>query len=140
MNLFVLDTDTLTLLEEAHPAVCKKVSLVAAEELAVTVVTVEEKLTGWYTLIRRAKKPEQFIHAYHRLAGAVNLLKPLRVLEVSKSAFDQYQNLKSQKLGIGRMDTLIAAIVLDAKATLVSRNRQDFSKVPGLMWVDWSAE
>ena len=68
MNLFVLDTDMLTLLEVAHPAVCKKVSSVPAEELAVTVVTVEEKLTGWYTLIRRAKKPEQFIHAYRRLA------------------------------------------------------------------------
>jgi tRNA(fMet)-specific endonuclease VapC len=63
MNLFVLDTDMLTLLEEAHPVVCKKVSEISAAELAVTVVTVEEKLTGWYTLIRRAKKPDQFIHA-----------------------------------------------------------------------------
>jgi tRNA(fMet)-specific endonuclease VapC len=129
----------LTLLEEAHPAVCKKVSSVPAEELAVTVVTVEEKLTGWYTLIRRAKKPEQFIHAYRRLAGAVNLLKPLRVLEVSNPAFERYQDLKAQKLGVRKMDLLIAAIVLDVKATLVTRNRHDFSKVPGLVWVDWSS-
>ena len=140
MKLFVLDTDMLTLLEEAHPAVCKKVGAVPADELAVTVVTVEEKLTGWYTLIRRAKKPDQFIHAYRRLAGAVNLLKPLRVLEVSQAGFDLYQNLKAQKLGVGRMDLLIAAVVLDAKATLVTRNRSDFAKVPGLVWVDWSLE
>jgi tRNA(fMet)-specific endonuclease VapC len=139
MNLFVLDTDMLTLLEVGHPAVCKKVSSIPTEELAVTVVTVEEKLTGWYTLIRRAKKPEQFIHAYRRLAGAVNLFKPLRVLEVSQTAFDRYQGLKNQKLGIGRMDLLIAAIVLDGKATLVTRNRHDFAKVPGLVCEDWSA-
>jgi hypothetical protein len=58
MNLFVLDTDMLTLLEVAQPAVCKKARSVSPEELAVTVATVEEKLTGWYTLIRRAKKPD----------------------------------------------------------------------------------
>ena len=92
MSLFVLDTDTLTLLEEAHPVVCVRVRSVRASDLAVTVVTVEEKLTGWYTLIRRAKKPEQFIHAYHRLAGAVTLLKPLSVLDVSRAAFDRYQD------------------------------------------------
>ena len=138
MSLFVLDTDTLTLLEEAHSIVSKKVSSVPADELAVTIATVEEKLTGWYTLIRRAKKPDQFIHAYHRLAGAIDLLKPLRVLEVTKSAFDRYQSLKAQKLGISKMDLLIAAITLEANATLVTRNRVDFAKIPGLTIVDWS--
>ena len=138
MSLFVLDTDTLTLLEEAHPVVAERVRACAPEELAVTVVTVEEKLTGWYTLIRRAKKPEQFIHAYHRLAGAIDLLKPLRTLEVSKAAFDRYQDLQSQKLGVGKMDLLIAAIVVDADATLITRNRADFARIPCLKWLDWS--
>src|SRR6266446_3850562 len=126
MSLFVLDTDMLTLLEEGHPAVCSKVSACAAGDLAVTVVTVEEKLTGWYTLIRRAKKPEQLIHAYHRLAGAIELLRPLRVLEVSQLGFNIYQGLRTQKLGVRKMDLLIGAIVLDHQATLVTRNRQDF--------------
>jgi tRNA(fMet)-specific endonuclease VapC len=138
MSLFFLDTDMLTLLEEAHPIVAERVRACPPEELAVTVVTVEEKLSGWYTLIRRAKKPEQFIHGYHRLAGAVDLLKPLRTLEVSKAAFDIYQDLQLQKLGVRKMDLLIAAIVLDAGATLVTRNRADFAKVPGFKWVDWS--
>ena len=138
MSPFVLDTDTLTLLEEGHPVFCSKVNACPAGDLAVTVVMVEEKLTGWYTLIRRAKKREQFIHAYHRLAGAVELLRPLRVLEVSNAAFDRYQDLKTHKLGVKKMDLLIAAIVLDVKATLVTRNRYDFEKVPGLVWADWS--
>jgi tRNA(fMet)-specific endonuclease VapC len=138
MNLFVLDTDILTLLEEANPVVSERVRNSSPDELSVTVVTVEEKLTGWYTLIRRAKKPEQFIHAYHRLAGAIGLLKPLRILEVSQTTFDRYQDLKSQKLGVGKMDLLIASIVIDEQATLVTRNRADFAKVPNLKWVDWS--
>lgn len=44
MSLFVLDTDMLTLLEEAHPVVAERVRACPPEELAVTVVTVEEKL------------------------------------------------------------------------------------------------
>jgi tRNA(fMet)-specific endonuclease VapC len=141
MNLFVLDTDMLTLLEEGHSTVCKNVGSMSPTELAVTVVTVEEKLSGWYTLIRKAKKPEQFVHAYQRLAGAVDLLKPLRLLSLTKSGFDRYMDLKSQKLGVGRMDLLIAAIVMDFTdftATLVTRNRIDFAKVPNLSIVDWS--
>jgi tRNA(fMet)-specific endonuclease VapC len=138
MTPFVLDTDSLTLLELAHPAVASKVNSTPAQDLAITVVTVEEKLTGWYSLIRKAKKPEQFIHAYQRLANAINLLKPLRILDVSAAAFDRYQDLKSQKLGVAKMDLLIAAIVLDAKATLVTRNVRDFARVPGLTIVDWS--
>lgn len=72
------------------------------------------------------------------MAGAVELLKLLRILEVSQAAFDRFQDLKSQKLGVGKMDLLIASIVIDAQATLVTRNRADFSKVPNLKWVDWS--
>jgi tRNA(fMet)-specific endonuclease VapC len=140
MSLFVLDTDMLKLLEEAHPVVSKKVGSVPTSDLAVTLATVEEKLTGRYTLIRRAKKPDQLIHAYHRLTGAINLLKPLRIFEVSKPAFERYQSLNAKKLGISKMDLLIAAIVLDAAATLVTRNLSDFSKVPGLTCVDWSGE
>jgi len=68
----------------------------------------------------------------------VDLLRQLRILEVSRTAFDRYQDLKSQKLGVGKMDLLIAAIVMDAEATLVTRNRADFARVPNLKWVDWS--
>ena len=66
MSLFVLDTDMLTLLEEGQPVVAKKIASVPPSELAVTVATVEEKLTGWYTLIRRAKKPA---HSSMRIAA-----------------------------------------------------------------------
>lgn len=47
MNLFVLDTDMLTLLEVGHPLVAERVRNCAPENLAISVVTVEEKLTGW---------------------------------------------------------------------------------------------
>jgi tRNA(fMet)-specific endonuclease VapC len=38
---------------------------------------------------------------------------------------------------VGRADLLIASIALANRATLVTRNRRHFEKVPGLMVVNW---
>jgi tRNA(fMet)-specific endonuclease VapC len=37
------------------------------------------------------------------------------------------------------MDLSIAAVVLEEKATLVTRNRRDFEDIEGLVIEDWSA-
>ena len=64
MSLFVLDTDTLVLFQEGHEAVCRRVLSHAMEDLAISVITVEEQLSGWYTLLRRAKNVEKLARAY----------------------------------------------------------------------------
>jgi tRNA(fMet)-specific endonuclease VapC len=47
MSLYVLDTDTLTLFEEGHPSVLQRVEAHSADDLAITVLSVEEQLSGW---------------------------------------------------------------------------------------------
>jgi hypothetical protein len=42
MSQFILDTDHLTLLRKAHPAVVTRAVLVPRDELATTVVTFEQ--------------------------------------------------------------------------------------------------
>src|SRR5438128_1427825 len=56
MSLFVLDTDTLTLLQRRLPIVCERAAA-HASETAITVLTVEEQLSGWYALLRKARNP-----------------------------------------------------------------------------------
>ena len=58
MTTYALDTDTTTLLLRGHAEECRRVGEVEAEELCVTIITVEEILTGWYSQIRRAKKDD----------------------------------------------------------------------------------
>ena len=61
MALFVLDTDILTLFERAHALVVSRVAEHDPAEIAVSVVTVEEQLSGWYTQLRQAKRPERLV-------------------------------------------------------------------------------
>jgi tRNA(fMet)-specific endonuclease VapC len=99
---------------------------------------VEEQLSGWYTLLRRAKTAEHVARAYQRLADSVQLLGRFCVLSFTPPSIVRFERLKQQKLGVKHMDLRIAAIVLEHAGTLVTRNLRDFQPVPELMIEDWS--
>ena len=138
MSLYVLATDTLQLFEDGHPAVVARVSALAHSELAISVVTVEEQLSGWYAQLRQAKAAEKLAWAYRRLAETVRFLVRIDIVDFDESAIQRYEELKRLKLKVRTMDLRIAATVLQRPAILVTRNRQDFQRVPGLQIEDWS--
>src|SRR6266446_5763370 len=104
MSLHVLDTDTLSLLQEGHAAVLARVVACAAEDLAITVVSVEEQLSGWYRRLRRAKKPEELANVYDRLTTAVRSLSRLPILSFSEAAIGRAKALQASKLNVRKMD------------------------------------
>ncbi len=59
MTLYVLDTDTLSLFEAGHPKVMQNVAHRPLADIALTVLTVEERLAGWFTRLRRVKSRDQ---------------------------------------------------------------------------------
>lgn len=138
MRLFVLDTDTLTLHQRGHAMVCGNVALHDSEDLAISVITVEEQLSGWYTVLRQAKSKDKRARAYSQLAACVESLSDLRVLPFSEACIDRFETLRAARLLVGPMDLRIAATVLEFGGTLVSRNIRDFSLVPDLVIEDWS--
>ena len=77
MSLYILDTDILTLLQEGQRAVMAHVAAHRPEEIAVTVLSVEEQLSGWYRRLRNAKKPEELARVYDRLTASVRSLSRL---------------------------------------------------------------
>ena len=106
--------------------------------MATTVITVEEQLTGWYTMLRRAKTHRQVADMYQRLVDQVKMLAPWTILPFPQTAFQRYVHLVSLKLNIGKKDLRIAATVLDFGPVLVTRNVRDFQRVPGLVVEDWT--
>ena len=54
MSLAVLDTDILTLFERGHATVAAHIAEHPPAEIAISIVTVEEQLSGWYAQLRKA--------------------------------------------------------------------------------------
>jgi tRNA(fMet)-specific endonuclease VapC len=140
MPLYVLDSDILTLHEEGNEIVDAHVEQHAHAGIATTIINVDEKLSGWYSFVRRSKAADRLRIGYGRLADTIELLKTFHILTLSTEALERYEALKAAKIRVRKMDLLIAAIVLEENAILVTRNTADFSQVPGLNIVDWSKE
>ncbi len=138
MDLYVLDTDILTLFERGSETVLARVEQYDPVQIAISVVTFEEQLSGWYAQVRQAKDSDRLAWAYGRLADSVRFLSRMRILEYDVSAIARYDALKRRRLNVRKMDLQIAATVLERDATLVTRNVRDFKRVPGLCIQDWS--
>jgi tRNA(fMet)-specific endonuclease VapC len=138
MSLHVLDTDILTLFQLGHPVVCQRIANKAPSELAVTVVTVEEQLGGWYSYLRRSKKHEHLVKAYQGLALNARAISSYQILTFTLKSLQKRVDLSAEKLNVGAHDLGIAAIALEHSAIVVTRNRTDFERVPGLKIEDWS--
>jgi tRNA(fMet)-specific endonuclease VapC len=138
MSLHILDTDTLQLFEDEHPLVVARVLAIPLDDRAISVISVEEQLSGWYAQLRQAKSPERLAWAYGRLAATVRFLSRVHIVDFDESAIRRFEQLKKRKLKVGSNDLRIAATVLERDAILVTRNVRDFQKVPGLRTEDWS--
>jgi tRNA(fMet)-specific endonuclease VapC len=101
-------------------------------------ITFEEQVSGWYTAVRKARDTEKLARAYAGLHEVSQTARVIRILPFSREAVALYLDLKKQHPRLGKMDLAIAAITLHNKATLVTRNRQDFEPIAGLPLEDWS--
>src|SRR5262245_39272358 len=129
MNPYVLDTDSLTLLLRGQESLCLKAAAHDPAQLAISIITVEETLTGWYSQIRRAKKDDQRIRAYDALQQAVEFCGRVRILSFDEPASAKFHDLRAAKPRIGSNDLRIAAIALVQNAIVVTRNQSDFRQV-----------
>src|SRR5437588_650241 len=117
MTLHVLDTDILSLYQQGQPAVRRSVLACPPDDLAITVISVEEPLSGWYAVLRRARQRHDLAQVYQRLTDSVSFLSRLQILSFTEPAIARYDQLQALKLNVGKMDLRIAAIVLENQAT-----------------------
>ena len=138
MSVHVLDTDIATLYQAGHAIVCQRILDHSPADLAITIISVEEQLSGWYTLLRKMSEPAKLACAYDNMTKSVTFISRLSILTFTEPAIKRYVSLRTLKLNVGKMVLRIAAIVLENGAILVTRNTRDFAKIPGLTIENWA--
>ncbi|WP_332950618.1 type II toxin-antitoxin system VapC family toxin [Microcoleus sp. ARI1-A1] len=103
-------------------------------------ITLEEQVYGRLNGIRRANSPEKVISAYAKLSATWKYFTSINLLDFDQNAYNCYTDLVRQKIRVGTQDLRIAAIVISRNAVLVTRNRRDFERVPGLRFEDWTLD
>ena len=139
--MIAFDADVLTDFFVGNTAVVMRSSQFSAKDLAIPIVVVEEVFRGRLLAIRRAeaaKSDAVIVRAYEMLQSSVQDFLSLTVLPYALSAEALFRDWRSQRIRIGTHDLRIAAICVAVSARIVTRNRRDFEKVPGLSFEIWT--
>jgi tRNA(fMet)-specific endonuclease VapC len=141
VTLWIFDTDHLSLLERGNLPIQKRLQAIMATSMAITIVTAEEKVKGRLATINKLSgidNIDRLAIAYRTLQTTLDDLRTFSILPFSDLACDRYRELLQQKIRVGSHDLRIAAITLSVGGVLLTRNRRDFERVPGLRFEDWS--
>jgi tRNA(fMet)-specific endonuclease VapC len=136
MPRYLLDTDHLTLFQHGHVLVGRRVATKPPRAVSVSVVTLEEALRGRLASLARAGDGPTRIHHYKMLEQTIRLFAQFQVISYNQMAESNFQQLRATR--IGARDLKIASIALANQLIMVTANRRDFSRVPGLVLEDWS--
>lgn len=139
--MILLDTDHVNVLKYPdHPrfaSLTTQLNSSADQDVATTVITVEEQMRGWLAWINRSGDVRRQVPAYHELLRLFDFFARWHVVLFDEQAASQFQGLRAQRIRIGTMDLKIAAIALIHDALLLSANLRDFQQVPNLRVANW---
>jgi tRNA(fMet)-specific endonuclease VapC len=87
--MFVLDTDTLSLLLRAHARVTERLTR-ATEEVAITLITRIEILQGRFASVLKAETSEKLLQAQQRLDETEKDLSQFTILTIAPAAAAEF--------------------------------------------------
>lgn len=139
--MIAFDTDVLSSILLGHDATVKRATAIPLAEQFVPIIAIEEILRGRLNAIRLSESGQgklDIANSYRVLELTVSAFRGLNVLSYSSSAETLFQEWRQQKVRVSTHDLRIAAICITHGATLVSRNRRDYERVPNLAVEFWS--
>lgn len=141
-EIFLLDTDHVSVLQRDgtdSDILRERLAGIAPDDYGLTIVTYMEQVEGRLADINKARTPELETAAFLRLHENLTFYHNIAVWDFTPQAAAIFALLRSQKVRIGTQDLRIASIALAYDATLLTRNRRDFERIPGLKFADWTS-
>lgn len=139
---FLFDTDHISILQKErgveYDTLKHRILAENPVDIVFSIISFHEQFLGCQTYLAKARSPADIVRGYRLLAKILDAFSSAPVLPFDQPALDIYDSLVSQKIRVSTMDLRIASIALNHQLTLVTRNDQDFRKIPGLAIEDWT--
>lgn len=139
--MILLDTDHMSILQVPDSGrrtrLVGRMAMAVGETMGTTIVCIEEQMRGWLATIAKERHVSRQVKSYRELARMFTFFRAFAIADFDDRAATLFDGLRSQRLRVGTMDLKIAAIALVNNALLLTANRRDFEKVPGLRFENW---
>src|SRR5262245_45420291 len=135
------DTDILTEILLDNAAYVERAAAIPLDQQAVPILVVEEILRGRLNVIRQAEAGKGRVtidQAYQLFEQTLHDIRHVTILGYSSQAESLFQEWRKQKVRVATHDLRIGPLCVAHSATLISRNRRDFERVPGLLVEFWA--
>jgi tRNA(fMet)-specific endonuclease VapC len=142
--MILLDTDHLSVLRFRSGDRCARLfaRMEAAKDevFGTTIINVAEQMKGWLAAINKEKQALRQVTAYRELAKLFDFYSCYHIAAFDEAAATRFNDLRQTIKRVATSDLKIAAVTLTCGALLLTANRQDFEKVPGLRFANWLDE
>ena len=138
--MIAFDTDVLTEILLGDPTYVDRAATIPPHEQAVPVIVVEEIMRGRLQVIWQAESGKARVslsYVHDLFEQTLRDVQQVTVLSYTPQADVLYRQWRHWRLCVGTHDLGIAAICVTHVATLISRNRRDFTQIPGLHVEFW---
>ena len=138
--MIAFDTDVFVELLAGDEKYVQRAREIPSAEQSIPIVVVEELVRGRLNTIRQAESGKSKVgvaRAYQLFEETVSHFSDLRLLSFTTEAEAAFHAWRAQKIRVATHDLRIAAICVAHSATLISRNRRDFERIPDLVAEFW---
>ena len=112
-------------------------ALAVGESFGVPIVGVEEQMRGWLATIAKERQIDRQVSPYFELERLFAFFQAFAIVSFDQKSASLFSESRSAKIRIGAMDLKIASIALANESLLLTANKKDFEKVPGLRFENW---
>jgi tRNA(fMet)-specific endonuclease VapC len=139
--VILLDTNHVSILRmppsERRTRLVERMTRSHDQHFGIPIVAVEETMRGWLAAIAKERLARRQVAAYRELSSLFEFFATFLIAPFDQATADLFDSLQAAGVRIATRDLKIAAISLASNALLLTANRRDFEKVPGLRFENW---
>jgi tRNA(fMet)-specific endonuclease VapC len=139
--MIILDSDHLSILRyhnsERALKLIARLNQAPEKPIATSIANVEEAMRGWLSAIAKERRIERQLFAYRELGELFTFFAGFTIALLDANAARLFNGFRKTGVRIGTLDLKAASIAVANNALLLSANRRDFEKVPGLRFENW---